>query len=229
MAALPVLREVMRPLKRELSDISHDQLWPLIETLWQRQWHEDHVVAIGLLTHFHKRLETDNMARLEQLLRTSYTWAYVDALAGDVVGRLVSSHPLLKGALAQWAVDPDFWIRRSALLALLRDLRAGAGDFDLFQRLAVPMLPEREFFIRKAVGWVLREVSKDVALVADFVARHGAAMSGLTRREATSIWICSGRQSAVSNQPPAVRASFTRQREQYPPACGEVARSAGGA
>lgn len=49
---------------------------------------------------------------------------------------------------------------RAALLSLPEPLRRGDGDFELFARLAVPMLGEKEFFIRKAIGWVLREGAK---------------------------------------------------------------------
>jgi len=56
--------------------------------------------------------------------------------------------------------DDDFWLRRSAMLGLLRPLRAGGGDFERFARYADAMLEEKEFFVRKAIGWVLREVAK---------------------------------------------------------------------
>jgi hypothetical protein len=86
----------------------------------------------------------------------------VDLGAGGPVGRarrgwLVERHPDLVGSLDRWSTDPDFWIRRSSMLALLRALRQGAGDFERFGRYADGMLDEREFLIRKAIGWVLRE------------------------------------------------------------------------
>ena len=61
-----------------------------------------------------------------------------------------------------------------------------AGDFALFAEIAGPMLEEKEFFVRKAIGWVLREVSKKrPALVRDFLLAHGSRASGVTWREAT--------------------------------------------
>ena len=51
-------------------------------------------------------------------------------------------------------------MRRSALLALLPGIRAGQPDLPRFERYAIPMLAEKEFFIPKATGWVLREISK---------------------------------------------------------------------
>ena len=87
--------------------------------------------------------------------------------------------------MQRWAKNREMWLRRSALLALLTPLRRGEGDFALFGKLAVPMLGERDAFIRKAIGWVLREVGKKrPELTRGFLDAHGEAMSALTRREA---------------------------------------------
>ena len=71
------------------------------------------------------------------------------------------------------------------MLALLIPLRQGEGDFDRFGRYADGMLEEKEFFIRKAIGWVLREVSKKrPELVFDWIAPRTDRASGVTMREA---------------------------------------------
>jgi 3-methyladenine DNA glycosylase AlkD len=83
------------------------------------------------------------------------------------------------------SADDDFWIRRSALLALLSGLRRGEGDFERFSRYADAMLDEKEFFIRKAIGWVLRDTGrKRPKLVRDWLAPRLARVSGVTLREA---------------------------------------------
>jgi 3-methyladenine DNA glycosylase AlkD len=121
---------------------------------------------------------------VEDLLRHSSTWDHVDWLSTKVVGALVQRFDLAQQVLPEWASDGSFWIRRAALLGQVDALRAGGGDFELFARLAVPMLGEREFFIRKAIGWVLREVSKKrPALVHGFLAEHAGRVSALTLRE----------------------------------------------
>jgi hypothetical protein len=74
-------------------------------------------------------------------------------LAGDAVGTLVLRHPDAAADLDAGAGDEDFWVRRSALLAQLRPLRAGA-DLDRFGRYADAILDETESFVRKAIGWV---------------------------------------------------------------------------
>jgi 3-methyladenine DNA glycosylase AlkD len=97
----------------------------------------------------------------------------------------VESDPPLAATLDRWAADDDFWIRRSALLALLPGLRRGAGDFDRFARYADGMLDEKEFFIRKAIGWVLRETAKKrPTLVFEWLLPRAARASGVTLREA---------------------------------------------
>jgi 3-methyladenine DNA glycosylase AlkD len=98
----------------------------------------------------------------------------------DVIAR----DPRARKRLAVWASDDDFWVRRAALLAEHDALRAGTGDFTLWSRLAVSMLDEREFFIRKAIGWVLREVSKKrPEATYEFLRKHRDRVSGLSLRE----------------------------------------------
>jgi 3-methyladenine DNA glycosylase AlkD len=71
------------------------------------------------------------------------------------------------------------------MLALLRPLRRGAGDFERVSRYADQMLAEKEFFIRKAIGWVLREISRrDPAWVAKWTEDHISEISGVAFREA---------------------------------------------
>jgi 3-methyladenine DNA glycosylase AlkD len=108
----------------------------------------------------------------------------VDWLSTKVVAPLLLREPAVRAALPRWAGDPDFWIRRAALLALMPPVVRRDVPFTVFTALAVPMLGEQEFFIRKAIGWVLREVSKEQpAVVAKFLRAHRDDVSGLTMRE----------------------------------------------
>jgi len=129
-------------------------------------------------------LEPSDLPALEQLLRESRTWALVDNLAASVAGPLLDRTPSADEVLDAWAVDGDFWIRRSALLAHLGSLRSGGGDFDRFARYADGMLDEKEFFIRKAIGWVLRDTArKRPDLVYGWIAPRTDRASGVTVRE----------------------------------------------
>jgi hypothetical protein len=116
--------------------------------------------------------------------RPVHDWAYVDDLAGNVAGDLVVRYPDGLRRLDGWAADPNFWIRRSAMLALIDPLKRGA-PFDRFAGYADSMLEEQEFFIRKAIGWVLRETSKRRPdEVYAWLLPRAARASGVTLREA---------------------------------------------
>ena len=153
--------------------------------LWVPPVHERRCAAVDLLDRHTALLRAADLALVERFIRQSRTWALVDWLAIPVAGALVERLPELETELDRWAADPDFWVRRSALLALLPPLRRGAGDFPRFSRSADAMLDEREFFIRKAIGWVLRELAKKrPALVVDWLLPRARRASGVTRREA---------------------------------------------
>ena len=178
------IRGAARTFKRQHYELPREELLALVEALWQTEWHDFHSVAIGLLEQYRDRLQPEDIEFTESLLRRCHTWDHVDWLSTKVAGAVVERYPETKPTLRRWANDDYFWVRRAALLALLDALRAGRGDFDLFAQLAAPMLEEREFFIRKAIGWVLREVSKErPALTSGFLQEHVDRVSGLTLRE----------------------------------------------
>ena len=120
-----------------------------------------------------------------------------EASARRLSERSGRNYPELNRTLDCWAVDDDFWLRRSAMLALLRPLRRGGGDFARFGRYADRMLDEREFFIRKAIGWVLRETAKNRPdLVYDWLLPRMARASGITVREAVR-WLPAGQRDEL--------------------------------
>ncbi len=164
--------------------LDHDELVGLVEALWSEPIHERRMAAVMLLDLHPKLLSAADLPLVERLIRESLTWAYVDVLAGDVAGSLLTADPSVEATLDRWATDPDFWVRRSSLLAELGRLRKGA-NLGPFLRRADAMLDEKEFFIRKAIGWVLREVGKKrPAEVAEWLAPRTHRASGVTMREA---------------------------------------------
>jgi 3-methyladenine DNA glycosylase AlkD len=166
-------------------DLDHDDLIALVDRLWAERVFERRLAAVLLLDRFADRLTVDDLTTIQRLVRESRTWALVDGLAGNVLGSLVTADPdAVTPVLDRWATDDDFWVRRASLLAELRPIRGGA-TLDRFLARAGPMLDEHEFFIRKAIGWVLREASKkrpdDVAA---WLAPRTHRASGVTMREA---------------------------------------------
>jgi 3-methyladenine DNA glycosylase AlkD len=165
--------------------MTREELLASVDALYATDWFDLRSAAAVLLERKRKLLEARDAALVVELCRRSACWAHVDLLAVKVLGHLLAENHMLIKKLPTYARDESFWVRRASLLAQLDELKRGRGDFALFTSLAVPMLPEKEFFIRKAIGWVLREVSKKrPELVQRFLRHHGARASGLTRREA---------------------------------------------
>ncbi len=188
--AVPATRTIVTAWRRAHPDLTGSRLTALAAALWDGPVFECKLAAIILLADRRALLGPEDAALIEQFLRTSGTWALVDSLAADVMGSLVERFPALLPTLDRWAADDDFWIRRSALLALLVPLRRGdPRQFERFARYADAMLGEREFFIRKAIGWVLRETGKrQPDLVAAWLAPRAGRASGVTMREAVK-WL----------------------------------------
>ena len=183
--SVPNIRKVVKSVGARRPQIDHDDLVSLADALWGVPVHERRMAAVELLDLHAARLRSEDIELLERLLREARTWALVDGLAASVVGGLVERHPELGKVLDRWATDDDFWIRRSALLALLVPLRRGAGDFDRFCRYADALLEDKQFFVRKAIGWVLRDTAKRRPdMVYEWVLPRAGRMAGVTWREA---------------------------------------------
>ena len=182
---VPAIRAATKAAAKRHQIAAHDAVVAVAEVLWSAPVHERRMAAVELLDLKHDLLHPADAPLIERLLREARTWALVDDLALNVMGSLVARYSELSAVLDRWAQDDDFWMRRSALLALLRPLREGAGDWERFATYADAMLDEKEFFIRKAIGWVLRETAKGrPQLVVDWLVPRAGRASGLTIREA---------------------------------------------
>ena len=182
---VPATRTVIRSWCRARPGLTRRELAATAEELWARPVFECRMAAVELLDAKADLLRSADAGLIEHMLRTARTWALVDGLAANVMGGLTERYPELTATLDRWARDDNFWLRRSAMLALLRPLRRGDGDFERFSRYADQMLEEKEFFIRKAIGWILRDTAKRrPALVAEWLAPRAHRASGVTIREA---------------------------------------------
>ena len=183
-ASVPAVRAVVKQWLREHPATTHDDLVAICDGLWAEPVHEMRLAAVEMVLARPKLLGPDDLPWLEEQLRECGTWALLDALASDGVGRIVRDHPTAVAVLDRWLTDHDFWIRRSAVLALRPSLRVGTQT-DRFLRYADALLHEREFFIRKAIGWVAREEgSRRPEVISEWAWRNMAGMNMVTLREA---------------------------------------------
>ncbi len=150
---------------------------------WAREEREFQYAACVLLRRDAAVLDTGFLDTARHLIVTKSWWDTVDTLAAHVVGSLVARHPPLVSVLDAWAAGDELWLARTALLHQLT-YKAGT-DAGRLLRYCADLAPHPDFFIRKAIGWALREYARtDPAAVRAFVAAQGGRLSGLSRREA---------------------------------------------
>lgn len=181
---VPFIRNTAKAFSKTHPELTHGELIALVEALWQTSHHELRSLGITLLDHYPHLITAADRDFLEGLLRRMQTWAHIDWIATGAIAQLLERDSTVKAVLAKWAGDDSFWVRRTAMLALMKRARIHREDFDLFAQFASQMIGEREFFIRKAIGWVLRDVSKhQPEWTYEFLATHIHQVSGLTLRE----------------------------------------------
>jgi 3-methyladenine DNA glycosylase AlkD len=187
----PELKALLRPLLVEHRFEDRAEWETTARLLWDVATHrEERYAAIALLRHrhYHPWIDVDLLPLLEHLVRTGAWWDYVDEIASHLAGQvLLDYRAAVTPVMDEWATDDHLWIRRTAMLSQLRHKEL--TDTALLAHALVVNLDDtvlgKEFFIRKALGWALREHARtDAAWVRDFVETHADRLSGLSRREA---------------------------------------------
>ena len=153
---------------------------------------------------------TISLPLAEQMIREGAWWDYVDEISSWIVGPLVRAFPRSMGqSWTQWNTDSFMWIRRSSILC---QLSAGtATDQARLFRYCLACAHETEFFIRKAIGWALRQYARVApAAVLSFVRTNAASLSPLSKREALKHLGGLDALSTQRTQPAAKRVRRTR-------------------
>ncbi|MGE3074385.1 MAG: DNA alkylation repair protein [Dehalococcoidia bacterium] len=154
-----------------------------VQALWAMPEREYQYAACDLLGRNLRALDETFLAVARQLIETKSWWDTVDTLASNTVGGLVRAHPHLAEEMDRWAADENLWIARTAILHQLK-YKEKTDSGRLF-RYCTLRAADTDFFLRKAIGWALRQYSKtDPVAVRAFVAAHEADLSGLSKREA---------------------------------------------
>ncbi|WP_372699091.1 DNA alkylation repair protein [Arthrobacter sp. JSM 101049] len=180
----PIAQRIVRETVRELGTTRWEDFHSAAQELWESAGHREQWYAAQQLTGYRScsgRLEFLDL--YERMVLDGAWWDIVDNCHRRF-GGLLREHPdHVDPLLRSWAIHPNHWKRRSAIIA---QLGAKADtDVALLEAAILPNLVERDFFLRKAIGWALREYAKtDPEWVRTFVARHEPRLSGLSRREA---------------------------------------------
>jgi len=170
-----VVAGLPRPTEEDLRDVALGA-WALPEREYQ-------YFVLGWLRRWVRLCSAGFIATADHLIVTRSWWDTVDALASHVVGPLVRAHPELVAVMDRWIRDENLWRIRTALLHQL--LAKKDTDVERLFAYCTAQADHRDFFIRKAIGWALRDYAKtDPDAVRAYVRTHTSRLSTLSVREA---------------------------------------------
>lgn len=179
----PVRKELTRAVLAGTARPDEADLTAVALRCWALPEREYAYFAVDYLRRHVRRLSSGFLPVARHLVTAVPWWDTVDALAAHVVGALVAADPKLTAVMDAWIDDPDLWVARTALLHQLR-FKESTDTQRLFAY-CERQAGHPDFFIRKAIGWCLREYAKtDADAVRSFVAAHRDALAPLSVREA---------------------------------------------
>ena len=182
----PDLRVICRRIFAE-HPLSSCKRWrsSVLELWREAAFREERYAAIGLVAHRpHRDCRTpDVLPMYEEMIVDGAWWDHVDAMAHHVGDLLRTQPDQMRPVMRAWSTDRDLWKRRVSIICQVSFKKD--TDLELLYANIEPNLADRNFFIRKAIGWALRCYAwTDPTEVEHYVAANEARLSGLSRREA---------------------------------------------
>lgn len=176
--------EVLRMMKREIPISDNSSYRAAVETLWSQPHREEKYLAIGIAKSYGDFLTIENLDLYRRLIVEGAWWDLVDEVAIHCVGIVyLNEREQAEPTIEAWIDDDIMWLRRTSLISPIKH-RADTDHEMLFDH-CLRRAHEKEFFIRKAIGWTLREYAKtEPERVRSFLLEHQDKWSGLSFREA---------------------------------------------
>lgn len=178
----PTRKEISKPLlvKSNLPNIA--EVPKVVRELWDQPQREFVYFAQEFLQKYAKASPAHWIDLYEELIITKSWWDSVDGLAASHVGAHFKKYPeQIKDYTEKWMASGNMWLQRTCLIFQLK--YRDQTDFELMKSFIIPLSDSKEFFIRKAIGWALRQYTRtNPDAVIDFVAEQ--PMSNLSQREA---------------------------------------------
>ena len=193
----PAQRVLLREALKGMGRPSEGDLGELTGHLWELPEREYQYAGCGLIARHINACSPAFIHTVRSLVTTRSWWDTVDSLAKHGAGALVLRYSELAATMDLWIASENMWLRRTAILHQL-GYKDRTDSVRLF-RYCELRAAEQEFFIRKAIGWALREYSKvDPVAVTACVATHEKELSALSQREAL-LWLNGGRKQRLVN------------------------------
>jgi 3-methyladenine DNA glycosylase AlkD len=185
---MPVYRE----MTRRFVPVTRREYEAGVRALWGLPHREEKYAALAFAGRHERFITSESLPLYEALIREGAWWDLVDGVAIDMVGRtLLTERAVVRPIIERWIDDEDMWIRRTALIAH-NSHKKRTDRKQLFAH-CLKRAHEKEFFIRKAIGWALREYSySEPAEVCDFLTANRARLSGLSYREGIKQLVSTG-------------------------------------
>jgi len=183
----PLLRQICRETFTDLPLPSALAWQELVLDLWRSAKFREERYAAMLLAGDKRAQPFQTPAAMklyEELIVTGAWWDYVDDIASHRVGAILRSHPkAMRTKMLSWSKSTNLWKRRTAIICQLGFKQD--TDLGLLYACIEPSLGSSEFFLRKAIGWALRQHAwTDPGEVKRYVRRNRERLSGLSIREA---------------------------------------------
>lgn len=179
----PIRREIQKPFLDKLYLPQKDELKRIVQALWSKPQREFQLFAQELVFCYSNSMEKNDVKLFEYMATHKSWWDTVDFIATKLMGEYFKIYKEERNHyVEQWLASGNIWLQRCAILFQLKykkDL-----DTQLLSYTITYLLGSKEFFINKAIGWILREYSKtNPEWVIDFVDKH-SHLSPLSKREA---------------------------------------------
>lgn len=179
----PQRRKIDHAIIKKYHFTHEDEILVLVKELWNKEHREYQYCAVELLLKNHALWTPNLLQEIYHLAKSKAWWDSIDDIARNVVGVLLQKYPHLIKTMSEWIHDENMWIRRIAIIFQLRYKHTTNQEI-LFNH-CIARAHEKEFFIRKAIGWALREYAKtNATAVLNFLALHDESLSSLSKKEA---------------------------------------------
>ena len=178
----PLRKELTKQFVTEYGYPTVEEMPEFMQLIWDEPYRELHHVSINILVRFIEKMPEESIELYEFLLTNHSSWDTVDMLANKVIGGHLKRFPhLIPSVNKHFLEHDDMWLNRTALLFQLKYKKD--MDTNLLTLNINYLMHRKEFFVRKAIGWVLREYSRtDASFILNFVANHDLA--ALSKKEA---------------------------------------------
>jgi 3-methyladenine DNA glycosylase AlkD len=179
------LREHVTAYHKENHYISKDYLKQLLLRLWNSSWHTEKTFAVNLAAKYINLFTNKDILFFKKWLDECNNWDHTDAICADIIGKLLLKYPNTKKEINFWTKEQVLWTKRASLISYIRYVRIDKTDLKPIFNNIKKLEQEKDFFIRKAIGWILREASKkQPKIVKEFVISKKDKLSNLSIRQA---------------------------------------------